>query len=38
VAGMADSVRAPELVSAPNLYAIPDGCTMPVYESLLCSE
>jgi hypothetical protein len=29
LAGMADSVRVPELVSAPNLYAIPGGCTMP---------
>jgi hypothetical protein len=35
---MADSVRVSELVSAPNLYAIPDGCTMPVCESLLCGE
>jgi hypothetical protein len=36
--GMADSVRVPELLSAPNLYAIPDGCTMPISESLICSE
>jgi hypothetical protein len=24
--------------SATNLYAIPDVCTMPVSESLLCGE
>jgi hypothetical protein len=38
VGGMADPVRVPELVSASNLYAIPDSCTMPTSESLLCSE
>ena len=26
----------PELASAPNLYAIPDGCTMPTSKSLPC--
>ena len=26
--GMADSVRASRVASAPNLYAIPDACTM----------
>jgi hypothetical protein len=36
--GMADSVRASRVASEPNLYAIPDGCTMPASESLLCGE
>jgi hypothetical protein len=36
--GMADSVRASRVASAPNLYAIPDGYTMPISESLLCDE
>jgi hypothetical protein len=36
--GMADSVRVPELVSAPNLYAIPGACTMLTSESLPCCE
>jgi hypothetical protein len=36
--GMADSVRASRVASAPNLYAIPDVCTMPICESLLCDE
>jgi hypothetical protein len=36
--GMADSVRALRVASAPNLYVIPDVCTMPANESLLCSE
>jgi hypothetical protein len=35
---MADSVRVPELVSALNLYAIPDSYTMLTSESLLCGE
>jgi hypothetical protein len=38
VAGMADSVRALRVASTPNLYAFLDSCTMPVSESLLCSE
>jgi hypothetical protein len=36
--GMADFVRASRVASAPNLYAIPDSCTMPTSESLLCAE
>jgi hypothetical protein len=36
--GMADSVRAARVASAPNLYAILDTCTMPASESLLCGE
>jgi hypothetical protein len=36
--GMADSVRASRVASAPNLYAIPDVCTMPICESLPCDE
>jgi hypothetical protein len=36
--GMADSVRASRVASAPNLYAIPNDCTMPASESLLCGE
>ena len=38
VAGMADSVQTLREASATNLYAIPDVCTMPVSESLLCGE
>jgi hypothetical protein len=30
--------QASELMSAPNLYAIPDGYTLPTNKSLLCSE
>jgi hypothetical protein len=29
-----DDVRASRVASAPNLYAIPDSCTMPASESL----
>jgi hypothetical protein len=36
--GMADSVPAQRVASAPNLYVIPDACTMPANESLPCSE
>jgi hypothetical protein len=36
--GMANSVRASRVASAPNLYAIPDSCTMPASESLLCGK
>jgi hypothetical protein len=36
--GMADSVRALRVASAPNLYVIPGVCTMPASESLPCSE
>src|SRR5271169_2730950 len=38
LAGMADSVRTLRLASVPNLYAIPEVCTMPVSESLPCGE
>jgi len=38
VAGMSDSVRTLRVASTTNLYAIPDVCTMPVSESLLCGE
>jgi hypothetical protein len=37
-AGMADSVRASKVASAPNLYVILEGYTMPISESLLCGE
>ena len=38
MAGMADPVRSSRVAFTPNLYAIPDGCAVPVYESLLCDE
>jgi hypothetical protein len=37
-AGMADSVRASRVASAPNLYVTPGVCTMPASGSLICGE
>jgi len=34
---MADSVPAQSVASTPDLCAIPDSCTMPASESLLCA-